>query len=332
MSETSGAVKCQLPAGRLLVASPERIDDACFSIPAVRSLAVVEGVERVYVLCRDQQRSLWRTVPGVEVFGYRKGSGVRAIRAEIETEEIGFSSALVWEKSQAAQAIRKAKIAPRFGPALDRLSAELTMPVELGQRPGPIRHRVRDFLLLVKALGAKPFAAEYFEPVDLGVEVPPDSLALVPDSDFGPSYLWRLERWIETARRAAEILGRPVTVIDRGDGPQAAKLAEALGELAVLEETDTMADDLYLLARHRIVLCVDGGISHLASHVGSTCVVLFGPAEPAWKRPLGKRHRVLRRHVACSPCLHPVCPLDRRCMDAISADSAVSAIEFLLQS
>jgi len=331
MSETSGVAKCHLPAGRLLVAAPERLDEACFSVPAVRSLMRVEGVEQVHVLCGDSQRSLWRTVPGLEVLGYRDGAGVRAIRTEIDAAETGFSSALVWEKSPAVRAVRKSKIAPRFGPQSAGLAAELTTPLVVGGRPGPVEHRVRDFLLTAKALGARPFAREHFEPVDLGIEVKPDSLALIPDSDFGPSHLWPVECWIETARSTAERIGGPVTVMDRGDGPMAAKLAEALGELAVLEETATTADDLYLLARHRIVVCADGSAPHLAAHVGSTCLVLFGPGEPAWRRPLGKRHWVFRRHVACSPCFRANCPLDHRCMDAISAASVISAVESLLQ-
>jgi len=232
MSETSGARNCIIPPGHLLVAAPERLDDACFSIPAVRSLMSVRGVDQVHLLCVDPQRSLWRTVPGLEVLGYPEGAGVRVIRAEIEASGTGFSSAVIWEKSRAARAIRKMGIGPRFGPPGGGLAAELTTPIANGRGPGPIEHRVRDFLLTAKALGAKPFAPEHFEPIDLGVEVMPGSLAFIPDSDFGPSHLWPVERWVETARNSAQRLDRPVTVVDRGDGPLAAELAGALGDQA----------------------------------------------------------------------------------------------------
>jgi ADP-heptose:LPS heptosyltransferase len=314
----------------LLVAAPERLDDACFSDPAIRSLMAMPETGQVHVLCVDWQRSLWRTMPGVEVIGYREGAGARAIRAEIEAGDAGFSAAVLWENSRAARAVRKAKIEPRFGPDVAGLAGELTTPLKIARRPGPVEHRVRDFLLLAKALGAKPFVQENFEPVDLGIEVEADSLAFVPDSDFGPSHLWPLDRWLETARLAAARLGRPVTVVDRDDGPMAGQLADALGELAVLEKSTTMAEDLYLIGRHRVVACVDGTAPHLAAHVGATCVVLFGPNEPSWRRPLGKRHRVLRRHVACSPCFRPDCPLDHRCMDEIPAASVISLLERLL--
>ena len=40
-----------------------------------------------------------------------------------------------------------------------------------------------------------------------------------------------------------------------------------------------------------------------------TDVTLFGPNDPAWKRPLGKRHAVVRRHVECAPCLAARCAM-----------------------
>jgi ADP-heptose:LPS heptosyltransferase len=41
--------------------------------------------------------------------------------------------------------------------------------------------------------------------------------------------------------------------------------------------------------------------------------VLFGPGEPEWMRPMGKRHVIVRRKVECSPCHAPKCRMDLRC-------------------
>jgi len=67
-------------------------------------------------------------------------------------------------------------------------------------------------------------------------------------------------------------------------------------------------------------------VTHLAAHVGATCVTWFGPNDPGWKRPLGRRHVVVRRHVECAPCFLPKCPLDGRCqreLDALRVWNAV---------
>jgi ADP-heptose:LPS heptosyltransferase len=55
-------------------------------------------------------------------------------------------------------------------------------------------------------------------------------------------------------------------------------------------------------------------------------VVLFGPNEPAWKRPLGKRHTVLRRHVECSPCFAAKCVMDLRCQHELTLEKVLEAL------
>jgi ADP-heptose:LPS heptosyltransferase len=75
------------------------------------------------------------------------------------------------------------------------------------------------------------------------------------------------------------------------------------------------------------VIAADGSLPHLAAHAGATCVTLFGPNDPVWKRPLGKRHAVVRRHVECAPCLLGKCPLDGRCQRELEADRVWAAIE-----
>ena len=138
MPDTSGAATPRLPAGRVLVAAPERLDDACFSVSAVRSLMAMPETGEVHVLCVDWQRSLWRTVPGVEVIGYREGARARAIRTEIEASRTEFSAAVLWEMSPAARAVRKTKIEQRFGPDIAGLAGELTTPLKITRRPGPV--------------------------------------------------------------------------------------------------------------------------------------------------------------------------------------------------
>jgi heptosyltransferase-2 len=45
---------------------------------------------------------------------------------------------------------------------------------------------------------------------------------------------------------------------------------------------------------------------------------------------LGEGHMVLRHHVECSPCFLRECPLDFRCMKAVTVKEAVSAVERIL--
>jgi ADP-heptose:LPS heptosyltransferase len=83
---------------------------------------------------------------------------------------------------------------------------------------------------------------------------------------------------------------------------------------------------LPLLAARRFVIAADSSLPHLAAHTGATCITLFGPNDPVWRRPLGKRHAVVKRHVECAPCLLAKCPLDLRCQHELETARVQAAI------
>jgi len=317
----------RVPGGHLLVASPARIDDACFSVPATRALAAIDGVAGVRVLCSDPLQALWQNLPGIEPIPFPANARSREIAVLLDQVGTGFAAALAWEPGEPADAIRKAGLAARFGPAEPQIGAGFEA-VAVTKRPGPVEHRVRDFLLLADALGASPFDPAHFSPADWGVEAQRHSIALVPDSDFGPSHQWPTERWTEVGRELIDHCQLRPTIV--GPGKVAEALAEALGDDADQCSPGSLGERLEFFAGHRLVVAADGTAPHLASHVGATCLVLFGPNNAPWRRPLGKRHVLLRRHVACAPCRLADCPLDHRCMDELTTESALAALAGLL--
>ena len=65
---------------------------------------------------------------------------------------------------------------------------------------------------------------------------------------------------------------------------------------------------------------------HLAALFGIHTVSIFGSTEPALTGPLGKNHTVLLKHVECTPCFLRECPIDFRCMEAITVDAVTEAV------
>jgi heptosyltransferase-2 len=104
-------------------------------------------------------------------------------------------------------------------------------------------------------------------------------------------------------------------------GKQLARLAGD-NDPALLEASATA---LPTLAGFESLISADGSLPHLASHVGVTCLTLFGPNDPEWKRPLGRRHHTVRHHVECAPCLLARCPLDLRCQLELTMDKVWDA-------
>lgn len=301
----------------MLVTAPERWDEACFAVPAIRAL-VASGLP-ITVLCSAAQESFWKTLPGLTLIPYSPKASAGAIAALIAGK---FAAVIVWEAGIAADACAKAGIPRRTGPGGDKaLVKRLTDPMAL-PAPGPIEHRVRHYLAPVEAMGIDSRVAAYFEPADLGITPEPGSVLLAPDSDYGRSHEWPLERWEAVGRSLLESGSR--LAIATG-GNLAVKLAKALEARTV--DLPISGDSLPLLAGYERVIAADGSLPHLAAHAGATCIALFGPNEPAWKRPLGKRHTVLRQHVECSPCFAPKCAMDLRCQNELDLERVLAAVK-----
>ena len=84
------------------------------------------------------------------------------------------------------------------------------------------------------------------------------------------------------------------------------------------------------LRRCRLLLTNDTGTMHLAALLGVPVVAIFGSTEPRLTGPLGNGHIILRHHVECSPCFLRKCPIDFRCMKAVTADEVARAALSLL--
>lgn len=307
-------------AGDMLVAAPGRWDEACFAVPAVRAL-IASGLH-VGVLCEQTQREFWKTVAGLTVIDFPAQAKAKAVAAQIAGS---WQASLAWEVGMAAEAFKIAAIPRRLGADERKLKKLLTHP--LGFSAGPLEHRVRFYLAAVEELGIDTAHADFFAPAVLGAEPLAGAVLLYPDSDFGASHEWPIKRWEEIAGKLVE-QGRRIVVVELPGGRGLGKaLAEKLGDTAKLIPLPLLDRALPLLAGYRLLVAADGSLPHLAAHAGATCVTLFGPNDRVWKRPLGKRHAVVKRHVECAPCLLAKCPLDMRCQNELETERVWQVVQ-----
>lgn len=303
----------------MLVAIPERWDEACFAVPALRALEQTGHVGGI--VCREEQEALWDTVSKLPKITFSVKTKVGTL---VEKVRSGWDASLVWEPGLAAKAFSKAGIKRRLGPVSKPMAKFLTDPIKVAE--GPTEHRVELYLNTCKQLGIPVDKAEYFIAAALGIPATPQTVLLCPGSDFGESYEWPLDRWQELAEELLE-RGKKITVAGVVGGRGRGKvLADRLGEKVQFFHASPLAASLSLLAAHQVVVAADGSLPHLAAHAGSTCVTLFGPNDTVWKRPLGKRHVVVKRHVECAPCLSPKCLMDMRCQTELEVSKVLSAI------
>ena len=109
-------------------------------------------------------------------------------------------------------------------------------------------------------------------------------------------------------------------------------IAKTLGDSCVNRIGQTTLEQLIDELREcRLLLTNDTGTMHLASLLGVPTVAIFGSTEPRLTGPLGDRHIIVRHQVECSPCFLRECPIDFRCMKAVSVDEAIKAVLSILQ-
>lgn len=295
------------------MAAPERWDEACFLVPGMRAL-VASGLA-TGILCPEAQSEFWETVDGVAIVEFPDKTKAKLVAREISGN---WQASLAWETGLAADAFSLAGIPRRLGPDERKLKKLLTHP--LGFSAKPLEHRVRHYLAAIEELGVDTARPEFFAAAELGIPALPGAVLLCPGSDFGPSHEWAMEHWVEIATPLIEN-GRRVTVasVESGRG-LGQTLADELGGDAEFIQAEPLSGILPLLAVHSFVIAADGSLPHLAAHAGATCITLFGPNDPVWKRPLGRRHSVVKCHAECAPCLLPKCPLDLRCQHELTAD------------
>jgi ADP-heptose:LPS heptosyltransferase len=303
----------------MLLGLPERWDEACFAVPAVRALEM-SGLLGGLVL-REEQSEFWRTVSGLPQVVFAEKTRAGKLADELRG---AWDASLVWHDGIAAEAFAKAKIAKRLGAGKTVPAKLLTHPLDVAE--GPTEHRVRLYLKTCEQMGVAVNRPEFFSPADLGIPPVAGTVLLCPGSDFGVSHEWPLERWLEVGE-ALRAAGRRITVAGVVGGRGLGKiLAERLGGGTEFFHAEPLAGALPLLAVHELTVAADGSLPHLAAHAGSTCVTLFGPNDATWKRPLGKRHTVVKRHVECAPCLSAKCLLDGRCQMELEVARVLAAI------
>nr|MBP7322720.1 glycosyltransferase family 9 protein [Deltaproteobacteria bacterium] len=98
----------------------------------------------------------------------------------------------------------------------------------------------------------------------------------------------------------------------------------------VICHTSTLTQLSALIKRCSLYIGNDTAPMHLAAFVGIPVIALFGPTDPTENAPYARnRSVVIRKDVSCNPCRNRRCN-DLRCMDAISVDDVLEAVEGIL--
>lgn len=157
--------------------------------------------------------------------------------------------------------------------------------------------------------------------------------AVNPGAAYGSAKRWLPERFAETADRMAGTYGFSIVLVG---GPEEMEIGhdieKAMGvrPLNLVGKT-SVRQMMAILSRVRLMVTNDSGPMHVAAAFGIPIAAIFGPTDPATTSPRTPFFRIVRKPVACAPCLKRRCPVDHRCMDAVTASDVLEAVEALVK-
>ena len=319
---------------RILIRSSNWLGDAIMSVPAALAIKAGRPDAHVTIATPSKLAPMWRLVPEVDEIIEIGSSVVSAAQAIRRRDD--FDVAILFPNSlRAALEVWLGGVPRRVGFAGHCRTWSLDQIVPESRKPRPIQHQSKRFLRIAENCGAKIDIEGEQKTFNIQRSTPNAqriTIGLCPGAEYGPAKRWLPERFAEVAKKVAErsdvqwlLFG---TTNDARIGEHIATALEGNCTNRIGETTlDQLIDEL---RGCRLLLTNDTGTMHLAALLGVPTVSIFGSTEPKLTGPLGDGHIVLRHQVECSPCFLRECPIDFRCMKAVSVDEVVDAVMSIL--
>ena len=317
---------------RILIRSSNWLGDAVMSVPAVRSIKNGRPDVHVTIAAPEKIAAIWELIPEVDAtIALPEESLLRVVR--LLRQHMPFDVAILFPNSlRVALESWLSRIPRRLGYRGRWRSWLVNQIVREPRKPGPPEHHSLRFLRIASQCGAETTNADLPKPNQTSNLKPQTSIGLCPGAEYGSAKRWLPERFAEAAAKiTAQSSAQWILFGTKNDAAIGEQIAAAIGAHCVNRIGQTTLDQLIdELRQCRLLLTNDTGTMHLAALLGVPVVAIFGSTEPRLTGPLGNGHVVLRHHVECSPCFLRKCPIDFRCMKAVSADEVAGAVLSML--
>jgi heptosyltransferase-2 len=330
---------------RILIRGPNWVGDAVLAIPAMKAVRESFPQARITLLVRPWVAGLFAAAPFIDhVWSERRPSGVTDwIRITRHIRTRGFDLALLLPNSfESALMMFLGRVPRRIGYATDGRGWLLTNSITPGDEPP---HQMQYYLELVKLVSAntdRPSIEIHATTEEragarrlLSTEGVPNGtpfLVLNPGAAYGSAKRWDADRFADVADALARELQLHVALI--GSETERA-VAEHIRDRmqqppAVLTGKTSLETLIGVLAESSLMITNDSGPMHIAAALGVPTVAIFGSTDERVTGPHGRRTRIVKHAVECSPCLLRECPIDHRCMKRVTVEDVCRAARELL--
>jgi heptosyltransferase-2 len=330
------------PIERIVVRGTNWVGDAVMTIPALRQLRRLFPDAHITLATRAWAEGLFADSDFLDDLQVHEGSGLRSVVQQVrQWRKRNFDLAVLLPNSlETALVASLARVPLRIGYATDGRQALLTHPLALPEWRES-KHEVFYYLKIVAELEwlAKQEQSFLATQPDGSLEVSEARrstardflrargvregnllVALCPGSINSRAKRWPAERYAALADRLIDELGAQVLLV--GANAEAGVSQEVSGQMRnqplILTGQTDLAELVATLSLVDLLVTNDTGPAHIASALGRPTLVIFGPTNPLTTRAFSPLGEIVRKPPYCAPCMLRDCPIDHRCMTAIT--------------
>ena len=329
---------------RVIVRGTNWVGDAMMTLPALRELRRLFPDAHITLATRPWAKGLFIGAEFVDQLQIHDGRGIGSFFRQVRAWRQGqFDLAILLTNSFASALVAAlAKIPVRIGYASDGRARLLTHAIELPEWRST-RHEIFYYLRIVAELewlftqqqtflDVQPDAS--LEVSDLrkdearyllqrqGVYGEWPIIALCPGSINSRAKRWPAERYAVLAVRCIDTLGAQVLLIGSKEELEVSRqvVDRMHNKPIVLTGQTDIAEAVAVLSVADLLITNDTGPAHIAAALGRPTLVIFGSTNPLTTRPFSPFAEIIRHPPDCAPCMLRDCPIDHRCMTAITPD------------
>lgn len=339
---------------RIIVRGTNWVGDAMMTLPALRELRRLFPDAHITLATRSWARGLFIGAEFIDELLIQDGRGIRSFFQQLRAWRKGqFDLAIILTNSfQSALVAALVRIPARIGYASDGRARLLTHPIELPDWRSS-RHEIFYYLRIIAELewlftGQQTFLevqpdaslevsnsrkdeARYFLSRQ-GIDENRPVIALCPGSINSRAKRWPAESYAVLADRCVDTLGAQILLVG---SPRELDVSQHVvkrmhNKPLVLTGKTNIAQLVSILSLSDLLVTNDTGPAHIAAALGRPTLVIFGPTNPLTTRPFSPFAEIIRHPPDCAPCMLRDCPIDHRCMTAITPDEVFSRAQELL--
>jgi lipopolysaccharide heptosyltransferase II len=339
---------------RVVVRGTNWVGDSLMTIPALRALRRVLPDAHITLVIRPGTKGIFSDVDFIdEILVYDRKNAFSVVPQVREWKRRRFDLAVLFQNAfEAALIPFLAGVPLRLGYATESRQALLTHPLALPDWRSS-RHEVFYYLYVITALeqmlfgrstvceaepdasiqiseARKTSAAELLRAVGVGED---DSVVVIcPGSINSRAKRWPAEAYASLADRLIENKRRVLLIGSKDETDVSDEVTRRMQQQPIVLTGKTTLDQITaVLDRADLIVTNDTGPAHIGAALGRPTIVIFGPTNPLTTRPFAPEAVILRHPPECAPCMLRDCPIDHRCMTAVTVDEVFEQSHALLK-